>query len=166
MKLYISGPMSGLPDFNRPAFEAARAEIESLNPIIDVFVLSPTDNPPPPPGRHEAQEWRHYMAAALQQVVEADGIALLGGWSNSPGACAEHAVAVAAGIPCWPIESWMALAGRALLAPRPLSAQVDREWPRDNNRRVFDVVNIRRPDEMRFRPDRSHYKVHLDGRLS
>ncbi len=40
MRLYIAGPMTGLPDFNYPAFEEARAQLESEG----YAVLCPTDN--------------------------------------------------------------------------------------------------------------------------
>ena len=156
MRLYISGPMTGLPDFNRPAFRAAQRELESLNPIIDVIVENPCDNPAPPAGHgDEGNDWRWYMGHALEQLLKCDGVALLGSWSNSPGACAEHAVAVAAGLPAWPVESWLALAGRAFMAPRRLADQVDIEWyhrrPSKGNRRVFDLVNIREPEAPRMR---------------
>ena len=43
-RVYIAGPMTGLPDFNYPAFNAAAAKLRALG----LEVLNPAENPPPP----------------------------------------------------------------------------------------------------------------------
>jgi len=57
MKIYIAGPMSGLPEFNYPAFHAADAELRALGHET----LNPANNP-------ECDSWEGYMRAAIAQV--------------------------------------------------------------------------------------------------
>jgi len=90
--IYIAGPMTGLPEFNFPAFhEAAKAwRAAGWN------VLNPAEHFG---GRTDLPK-RRYLAKAFRTVCEADAIALLPGWGNSPGALAERAMALALGLPC------------------------------------------------------------------
>lgn len=81
-KVYIAGPMTVLPDFNRPAFFAAADELAvngdtPLNPAVLPDGLSQAD----------------YMAICIAMLQRADTILLLKGWSESAGACAELALA-------------------------------------------------------------------------
>src|SRR5471032_2720865 len=87
MKVYIAGPMTGLPQFNRPAFLQAALNLSfekhvPLNPAIL------------PDGLTEAD----YMAVGLAMLQRAEAIYLLPGWQNSAGARAEHALAVKLGL--------------------------------------------------------------------
>lgn len=87
MKVYIAGPMTGLPQFNRPAFLQAAINLSfekhvPLNPAIL------------PDGLTEAD----YMAVGLTMLQRADAIYLLTGWQNSAGARAEHALALKLGL--------------------------------------------------------------------
>ncbi|EOV0796590.1 DUF4406 domain-containing protein [Yersinia enterocolitica] len=82
MKTYIAGPMTGLPDFNRAAFNAAAKEIAAsghvpLNPAILPDGLSQPD----------------YMCICMAMLQRADAIYMLGGWQSSAGARAEYALA-------------------------------------------------------------------------
>lgn len=82
MKIYIAGPMSGLPDFNRAAFnEAAYIKACYGHVVLNPAVL---------PG---GLEQREYMDICCAMVRSADTIFMLNGWENSPGARAEHALA-------------------------------------------------------------------------
>lgn len=111
MKLYLAGPMRGHPYFNFPAFEKAAAELRAAGH----FVFSP----------HERDIVRHggvnisagnvsgSEALAMQEhgfslktalsddtqfiIHQAEGIALLPGWSRSRGARAEKALSDAFG---------------------------------------------------------------------
>lgn len=87
MKVYIAGPMTGLPHFNRPAFQQAAINLSfekhvPLNPAIL------------PDGLTEAD----YMAIGLTMLQRAEAIYLLTGWQFSAGARAEHALALKLGL--------------------------------------------------------------------
>ena len=96
--IYISGPMAGTDDANKPAFDAAEVAIRSMgyevrNPISNKLRLS----------------YREAMACDLAWICrEADAIAMLPGWRSSPGALAEHALAVALRVDIffWPSDAW------------------------------------------------------------
>jgi hypothetical protein len=79
MKIYIAGPMTGLPDYNRPAFNAA-ARILSQNGEI---ALNPAILP-------EGMKHEEYMTICLAMVEVCDMVALLPGWEVSVGAQMEH----------------------------------------------------------------------------
>jgi len=92
--VYLAGPMTGLKDFNFPAFDSAAEYLRSMN----LHVISPADhdremgidaaNPPSPEQLKSAIMWD------LQQVADVDIVFFLCGWENSKGARAEHALAV------------------------------------------------------------------------
>lgn len=82
MKIYIAGPMSGLPDFNRAAFQAAQEVLsEHGNQVLSPAVLP------------NGLEQHEYMDICLAMLRCADCIYMLKGWENSLGAKAEHALA-------------------------------------------------------------------------
>ena len=102
--LYVAGPMTGLPEFNYPAFNAAASQLRELG----YEVLNPADidvlyNPDPT----QPQEWDWYMRHALRMVLNSDALALLPGWENSRGAQLEVKVGKALGMECLPIELWV-----------------------------------------------------------
>ncbi|EJR6806018.1 DUF4406 domain-containing protein [Salmonella enterica] len=88
MKIYVAGPMSGLPNFNRDRFnEAARLVVESGNVPLNPAIL--------PDGLPE----RDYMAIGIAMLQCADAIHLIEGWEKSKGARAEKALADKLNIP-------------------------------------------------------------------
>ena len=84
MKIYIAGPMTGLPGYNYPAFNAAAAELRAAGHEV----CNPAENPEP-----ECKSWAGYMRMALAQLVICDTIYLLHGWRASRGARIEHDLA-------------------------------------------------------------------------
>ena len=87
MTYYISGPMSGIPELNRPAFYAAK---------LRLLELGHTSCNPHDIQRQQRPLYRQYLARDLAYICEkADALYMLKGWEHSPGARAEHAVAVA-----------------------------------------------------------------------
>lgn len=98
MKVYISGPMTGLPEFNYPAFVDAERHLASqghdvVNPVRHGF--------------DPAKTWSDYMRLALIDVASCDGVALLDGWEGSRGAQLEAHVATSLGLPVAPLRSWV-----------------------------------------------------------
>ncbi|EKO1024305.1 DUF4406 domain-containing protein [Salmonella enterica subsp. enterica] len=88
MKIYIAGPMSGLPNFNRDRFnEVSRLVVESGNTPLNPAIL--------PDGLPE----RDYMAIGIAMLQCADAIYLIEGWEKSEGARAEKALADKLNIP-------------------------------------------------------------------
>lgn len=79
-RLYLAGPMSGLPDFNYPAFNAEAARLRALGYEVE----NPAENSDPP-----CKTWQGYMRLAIAQLVRCDAVALLPGWAKSKGACIE-----------------------------------------------------------------------------
>lgn len=85
---YVSGPMTGLPEFNYPAFAAATTLLEGKGHMV----LSPHSV-----GQHEGWEWEDYMKAAVQLQTECDAVYMLPGWSRSRGGRVEHGLATTFG---------------------------------------------------------------------
>lgn len=90
LTVYISGPMSGLPAFNYPAFHAAAAKLRAAGHTV----LSPAENFD---GRQDLER-KVYMRRDIEMVLQADAIAMLPGWENSRGAKLEHAIAYELGL--------------------------------------------------------------------
>lgn len=96
MKIYIAGPMRGIPDFNFPAFKEATATLREAGHQV----VSPHEKdeavPGFDPGRAETLSvlcGADTMSWDLQQVLAAEAIVLLSGWENSRGAQLERLVA-------------------------------------------------------------------------
>jgi hypothetical protein len=87
-RLYISGPMSGLPESNYPAFNAAAAALRAKGYQVE----NPAENAPQP-------DWASYMHCALEQVLRCDEVWLLPGWEQSSGAVGEASIAQWLGMP-------------------------------------------------------------------
>lgn len=89
MIVYISGPMTGLPDHNYPAFNAAAKYLRDLGHQV----VNPAELSTPSPEK----EWHHYMRDDIKAMMDCDSIYLLPGWTNSKGARLEYHIAVALG---------------------------------------------------------------------
>ncbi|EIH8997536.1 DUF4406 domain-containing protein [Escherichia coli] len=87
LKIYIAGPMTGYPDYNRAAFNAKASELMAEGHIVL--------NPDVLPGGLCQSE---YMDICLAMVRSADAIYLLNRWEESIGARAEHALAEKLGL--------------------------------------------------------------------
>jgi hypothetical protein len=98
MKLYVSGPMTGIPEWNFPAFQAASDTLRAAGyEVID-------------PSRHGAGAgtWESYLRRDLVEMLDCDGVALLPGWQGSKGANLEVFVAEALSMPIRNLEEWAA----------------------------------------------------------
>lgn len=87
VRVYLSGPMTGLPGFNYPAFHAEAARLRALG----YHVENPAENPP-------QDSWEAYMEVCIPQLLTCDTIALLPGWSESRGALRERQEAAQLGM--------------------------------------------------------------------
>jgi hypothetical protein len=87
MRIYIAGKMTGLPDFNYPAFNEAAAALRALG--YDVCNPAETDGG----SSHKSREF--YLREALKLLLECDHMALLPGWETSEGVRLEMFVAIA-----------------------------------------------------------------------
>lgn len=85
--IYISGPMTGIKDFNAPEFEKAYMKLQAHDffPVVPVPFC-------------EGKEYTEYLRDDLKQLLDCDGIYMLKGWQDSKGAKLEHMVALACGI--------------------------------------------------------------------
>ena len=89
MRVYISGPMTGLPDLNYPAFrtEATLWRANGHEAVNPAELEGPDD---------EAWEW--YLKRDLKALLDCDAVVLLPGWEASRGANLEVHVARALGM--------------------------------------------------------------------
>lgn len=98
MKLYVSGPMTGIADFNYPAFHSAKAVLEEHG----YDVVSPADLP-----LKDDWDWIDYIIEDIDSVFEVDGIATLDGCDVSRGARIEQRIGKCRGIPIRPLAEWI-----------------------------------------------------------
>ena len=100
MKIYIAGPMTGLPDYNHPAFHEAAKRFRAA----DWNVLNPAETD----GGDTSKARSYYMRQDFEKLLQADAIALLPGWENSLGARIEFSVAGALDLPTYDAETMKA----------------------------------------------------------
>lgn len=95
-RIYIAGPMTGLPELNFPAFHAAAAKLRGFG----FEVVNPAEINVDPAGR-----WEDCMRADIRELVTCDAVALLPGWKQSRGAQLEHHIAQALGMVVREVEA-------------------------------------------------------------
>lgn len=88
-RIYLSGPMTGLPNYNYPAFNAEADRLRALGYQIE----NPAENPAP-----ARDKWELYMRPALIQMLGCDMVAVLPGWNTSRGANVEVELALHMGM--------------------------------------------------------------------
>jgi hypothetical protein len=88
-RIYIAGPMTGLPEYNYPAFNAEAARLRALG----YHVENPAENPGP-----ASKKWELCMRPAIRQMLTCDTVAFLPGWQHSRGANVEIELATHLGL--------------------------------------------------------------------
>jgi hypothetical protein len=96
--LYIAGPMTGLPDFNYPAFNDAAARLRAAG----FDVVNPAED-----GLPLDAQWHQHLRVAIAKLVTCDAVATLPGWRTSTGALLEVAIAVRLGMRVRSAEGWV-----------------------------------------------------------
>lgn len=107
-RVYISGPMTGIPEFNAPAFKKAGDEWRAkgwdvVSPVDMDSALGDTYEKERKLGVWQSANKRDYLRRDLlllmnYEVTHITAIYMLKGWENSEGAKLEHAVARAFGL--------------------------------------------------------------------
>jgi hypothetical protein len=75
--VYISGPMTDLPQLNFPAFHAAAKALRAMG----FEVINPAELNPDPKA-----DWHLCMRTDVKALCDCDGLVLLPGWEDSKGA--------------------------------------------------------------------------------
>lgn len=88
-KIYIAGPMSGLPELNFPAFHAEATWLRAMgNEVVNPAEIN----------SDPTAKWEDCMRADIAQLVTCDRIHMLPGWTKSRGATLEHHIALSLGM--------------------------------------------------------------------
>lgn len=87
--IYISGPMTGYPEYNYPAFTTAEEKLRELGykNIINPAKIDCPDT-----------DWHGCIRRAIVALMEADTVVLLPGWTHSRGANIEMILAANLGM--------------------------------------------------------------------
>lgn len=100
MRVYLAGPMTGIKDFNRPAFDDAAKKLR----LLGYDIINPARTWLP----EGADSWQDYMRVTTRQLTQCDAVALLPGWEKSTGAQIERRWAEAVGLVVLPLDQWKA----------------------------------------------------------
>lgn len=89
MKVYLSGPMTGYPELNYPAFMAAAEHLRALEGVEEVYN---------PAEWEKLNETEFDLQMAFEDyckyiIWDAEYVFVLPGWQDSPGATAEVSLA-------------------------------------------------------------------------
>jgi len=89
MKAYITGPMTGMPELNFPAFNEASLLLRSWGHVV----VNPAELNPDP-----TTPWQECMRADIRALCDCTHIIMLDGWTGSKGAKLELYVAEQLGL--------------------------------------------------------------------
>lgn len=99
-KIYISGPMSGIPRLNFPLFNRVAVRLRNLRwEVVNPVEVNPD----------EGAEWLHCIAADLRAMEGCTAICMLPGWEASFGARIEHLAAQKMGLNIYKAEDLVEL---------------------------------------------------------
>lgn len=109
-RLYLTGPMTGLPDFNHPAFHQAADQLRAAGYIV----TNPADN-----GRNPDDPWLEHMRTDIILMMQrrCNGIATLPGIGQSQGSLVEIRLGKGLGLPVMTVAEWLHMANPADRVP-------------------------------------------------
>ena len=87
--IYIAGPMTGIEEFNYPAFNAAAARLREKG----YTVKNPAEI-----NAERGLTWAEYMRRDIPELLQCDAIYLLPGWEQSKGVMLEWQIAKSLGM--------------------------------------------------------------------
>lgn len=88
--VYLSGPMTGIDDYNYPLFNQVAAQVRALGHRCI--------NPAEFYGGHGDRTRQEYMRKSVQAILNSTNVVLLPGWRDSKGATLEVAIATEIGL--------------------------------------------------------------------
>ncbi|AFU45412.1 hypothetical protein C380_08550 [Acidovorax sp. KKS102] len=88
-RVYVAGPMTGLPEYNFPLFNATAARLRSEGWHVE----NPAEH-----GHVEGAGWADYLRWDISRIATCGAIYLLPGWSKSKGATLEVHIASVLGL--------------------------------------------------------------------
>lgn len=91
MKLYLAGPMTGIENWNFPAFNQATERLRAQGHEV----INPAENE----GDPDILTWADFIRIDIGHVLDVDAVAVLPGWRQSRGARLETTIADALGLP-------------------------------------------------------------------
>jgi hypothetical protein len=89
-RVYVSGPMTGFPDLNYPAFHAKATRIRKMGYLVT--------NPAEHFNGRKDLDRETYLKNDIRELVRCDYITFLEGWESSKGAVLEYLVSLECGI--------------------------------------------------------------------
>lgn len=101
-RVYIIGPVTGLIDDNRPAFEEARRAIERRGFTVEA----------PHESIDADESWLEAVKISIRQLTKTDIVVELDGSDNSPGARIERDLARSIQIPTYTLDEFLGRIGR------------------------------------------------------
>ena len=89
--IYLAGPITGIPEHNKPEFDRVAMKLRYLG----YKVVSPVEMD----GNDFSKPWEWYMRRDLKILIDCDAVFFLQGWNLSKGAKIENYLAKALNIP-------------------------------------------------------------------
>jgi hypothetical protein len=97
--LFISGPMSGMPDANRASFKGYAALLKSAGyQVVDPTAID---------GFSIANTYEVNLRLTIGALMGCNAVATLPGWQSAPGAVREVEFAVTSGMTVAPVDYWL-----------------------------------------------------------
>lgn len=103
-RCYLSGPMTGIPEFNYPEFHRVATWLRHHG----WEVVSPAEQDAHSGLDPEKAEWADFLRWDIRVLLDCDTIVLMDGWHRSRGARLEHHIAVEIGMQALTVREAMA----------------------------------------------------------